>query len=516
MKLRAIMSVSDKTGIVAFGKGLAELGVEVMATGGTFKVLKEAGVIVTEVSSFTGFPEMLDGRVKTLHPKLHAGILGRRQDDKHVKQMQEMDYEWIDLVVVNLYPFSEVISREAFTDAEAIENIDIGGPTMIRAAAKNHQHVLVVCDPSDYTIILERLQAGSVKASDALRRKLAGKAYRHTADYDTVIANYVQSSKSSDAESPFPEQFTLSYKKEQSLRYGENPHQAAAFYRTDGQKSGLAALKQLHGKELSFNNILDLNAAIGVVYDFNDPAAVVIKHNNPTGIAVADNLKEAFSAAYATDPIAAFGGIIGLNQTVDATVAHSIFDSGFMECVIAPDFSQEALDILSKKKNLRLIGLAREDWSALAFDFKAVHGGLLIQEQDQLLVDRSAWTVASKKNIEPQYEASLNFGWSIIRHIRSNGIVLVKDRRTIGIGCGQTSRVASVKIAIDQAEDQAKGSVMVSDAFFPKVDNIELAAKAGVAVIVQTGGSIADADVIEAADAHGVVMVMTGRRHFKH
>ncbi|MBI5415466.1 MAG: bifunctional phosphoribosylaminoimidazolecarboxamide formyltransferase/IMP cyclohydrolase [Candidatus Omnitrophica bacterium] len=513
---RALISVSDKKGLTVFAEGLRALGVEIISTGGTARLLNEAGVPAREVSSFTGFPEILDGRVKTLHPKVHGGILALRENKEHMAQIAQHQIEPIDMVVVNLYPFESVIKKKNVSLEEAIDNIDIGGPAMLRSAAKNFRNVAVICNPERYQEILKELQNNSGLLSDAVLFRLAVEAFEHTAGYDRVIAGFLQQRVAARELSVFPARLDLQFLKVQDLRYGENPHQQAAFYKDAAQAAGMANIRQVGGKELSFNNILDLNAALDFVKDFERPAAVIIKHNNPTGVAEDQTLAKAYRNAWRCDPGAAFGGIIGFNRGVDVETARRVLKSGFMECVVAPGFDGAALKMLSEKKNLRLIEL---DFARVAdggLDFKRVYGGLLLQQRDERgLQENELKAVTRKKPTRQQREAML-FGWKVIRGVKANAIVLVKDRRTVGIGCGQTSRVGSARTAIQQAGTNAKGSILVSDAFIPKTDNVQLAARAGVAAVIQTGCSVADEEVIKAADKAGMVMVMTGVRHFRH
>lgn len=521
---RALISVSDKKGILAFAKGLHKLGVEIISTGGTARQLREAGLPVREVSEYTGFPEMLDGRVKTLHPNIHGGLLARRDNPEHMEQMKAHKIGLIDMVVVNLYPFGSVTQKKNVTLEEAIENIDIGGPSMLRSAAKNYRGVAVVSDPDRYQEVLNELDTNNGLLSDSVLFKLAIEAFKHTAQYDGLIFNFLnQRLQTGDlgqldgqASSHLPKEVEFKFTKIQDLRYGENPHQQAAFYKDADQTSGLAKIKQLHGKELSFNNFLDLNAAIDMVKDFEGPAAVIIKHNNPTGVAENKELSKAFQEALNCDPISAFGGIIGLNKKVNEATAKAVLQSGFMECVIAPGFDEGALKILSEKKNLRLIELDFTVLTRGGFDFKKVHGGLLLQDKDERNLRADEPKIVTRKKPTKAQREAMCFGWKIIKNIKSNAIVLVKGKRTVGIGCGQTSRVESVRIAIKQAGTKARGAVLVSDAFLPKTDNVRLAVKAGIKAIIQTGGSIADVDVIKAADKAGIAMIMTGMRHFKH
>jgi len=514
---RALVSVSDKTGIVEFCQGLLALGAQILSTGGTAKALRTAGIAVTEVADYTGSPEILSGRVKTLHPKIHGGLLAVREDPEHMRQAQEQDIGLIDMVVVNLYPFEKIIAKKNVDFEDAIENIDIGGPAMLRSAAKNFRNVAVVSNPERYPEILKELQENSGMLPDTVLMNLAIETFGHTARYDSVIFDFLKKRKSSGGFSGLPDEFLLRLVKDRDLRYGENPHQTAAFYRYEGtERFGLAKMKQLNGKELSFNNLLDLHAAYEMVKNFKNPAAVVIKHNNPTGAAEAQTLSAAYKNAYHCDTLSAFGGIIGLNKKVDAATADQIAKSGFMECVIAPAFDGTALNVLRTKKNLRVIQLKLKDLETLEYVIKQVDGGLLIQEKDRKDISVKDLRTVTKKKATPAQTESLLFGWKVIRHIRSNAIILVKGRRIVGIGCGQTSRVGSMKIAIDKAGKEAKGALLISDAFLPHIDNVQTAAKAGIKAIIQTGGSIADDDVIAEADRRKMAMVMTGCRHFKH
>lgn len=516
---RALVSVSDKKGLTSFAKGLASLGIEIISTGGTARHLREAGIPVIEVSDYTGFPEILDGRVKTLHPKIHAGLLALRENEEHTKQLQAHHIGLIDMVVINLYPFESVIEKKNVSLPEALENIDIGGPSMLRSAAKNFKSVAVVCNPLRYAEILKELENNNALLSDSVLFNLAAEAFGHTAHYDQIISRFFlqrKSPKGFSALEGLPQEFELRFKKLQDLRYGENPHQKGAFYRDVEGTYGLANIKQLHGKELSFNNILDLNAAVELIKDLQSPAATIVKHGNPTGIALDKILLEAYLKAWRCDPVSAFGGIIGLNRKVDSKTAKAIIKSGFMECVIAPTFDSGALKILKEKKNLRLVELNFDHLKESNFDFKKVQGGLLLQERDQhSLAEKDLKFVTQKKPTSSEL-ASLLFGWKIIKNIKSNAILLLKGTKTIGVGCGQTSRVDSVKLAIQRAGKNAKGSVLISDAFLPKVDNVQLAAKAGIKAIIQPGGSIVDEDVIKEANKARIAMVFTGVRHFKH
>ncbi|MCK5581280.1 MAG: bifunctional phosphoribosylaminoimidazolecarboxamide formyltransferase/IMP cyclohydrolase [Candidatus Omnitrophica bacterium] len=513
---RALISVSDKTGLMGLARGLRALGVEIISTGGTAKTLRDGGVPVVEVSDYTGFPEILDGRVKTLQPAIHGGLLALRDNPEHMAQLKKHEVGLIDMVVVNLYPFERVTKKKGVALEEALKNIDIGGPSMLRSAAKNFKSVAVVCNPQRYRSVLDELDVNSGILSDAFLMRLSVEAFEHTSKYDGKIYSFLKSRTEGGDFYAMPKEISFPFTKVQDLRYGENPHQAAAFYRSSDDVQGLAKIKQLHGKELSFNNFLDLDAAMTVIKDFDQPAAVVIKHNNPTGVAEDRTLAKAYKQAWSCDPLSAFGGIVGLNKKVDLETAQNIIKSGFMECIIAPGYAREAKKFLSQKKNLRIIQLNLKDFKKSKYDFKEVAGGLLLQDRDNKEAQPQAWRVVTQKKPTTAQMESLEFGWKVVKHIRSNAIVLVKGRKTVGIGCGQTSRVESVMIAIKKAGKNARNSFLISDAFLPKTDNVEAAAKAGIKMIVQTGGSIADQDVIKAADKAGIVMVMTGARHFKH
>ena len=513
---RALLSVSDKTGIVELAQGLNRLGVEILSTGGTAKILREANIPVMEVSDYTGFPEMMDGRVKTLHPRIHGGLLALREQPEHMAQLKEHGIGLIDMVVVNLYPFERVTQKKNITLEDAIENIDIGGPSMLRSAAKNYKSVAVVSNPARYQEILNELDTNSGIMPDRILTSLALEAFALTSYYDGVISQFLNNRFRSAELTKFPKELTMRFNKIQDLRYGENPHQTAAFYADTGNPQGLAGMKQIHGKELSFNNILDLNAAINFVKDFDSPTAVVIKHNNPTGVAQDKDLSKAYKNAFKVDALSAFGGIIAVNKEVDTATAKAIFASGFMECVIAPAFAKEAVVILSQKKNLRLLELDFQTFKAKPFAFKQVAGGLLIQDADEKqLTLEELKVVTIKKPTKTQMETML-FGWKIVKHVTSNAIVLVKGRQTVGIGGGLTSRVDSALHAIRKAGKASRNSILVSDAFLPKTDTVTFASKAGISAIIQTGGSIMDEEVIKEADRRKMVMVMTGVRHFKH
>ncbi|MEW6697273.1 MAG: bifunctional phosphoribosylaminoimidazolecarboxamide formyltransferase/IMP cyclohydrolase [Bacillota bacterium] len=509
---RALLSVSDKTGLVEFARGLSALGVEIVSTGGTAKTLREAGVPVVYISDVTGFPEILGGRVKTLHPNVHGGILALRNED-HLNQLQEHQITPIDLVVVNLYPFRQTIAKPGVTLADAIENIDIGGPAMVRAAAKNHAYVGIVVNPQHYGQVLAALEKDGELGAD-LRLDLAREAFAHTASYDTAIANYLNDVLGTE---DFQPEFSLSLVKAQNLRYGENPHQKAAFYR-DPAVTGpcIANAEQIHGKELSYNNILDANSALELVREFSDPCAVIIKHNNPCGTAMADSLVIAYKKAFATDPVSAFGGIVACNRTVDADTANEMSQI-FLEAVVAPDFTVEALDILRKKTNLRL--LKTGDLTGQTNDVlevRKVNGGLLVQEADRVVANPDELKVVTERQPSAEELKEMLFAMAVVKHVKSNAIVLSKDGQVVGVGAGQMNRVGSARIAYEQAADKAQGAVLASDAFFPFRDTVDEAAKAGVTAIIQPGGSIRDEESIQACNEHGITMVFTGLRHFKH
>lgn len=514
---RALLSVSDKTGIVDLAQALAERGIDILSTGGTARAIRDAGLAVTDVSEVTGFPEIMDGRVKTLHPKIHGGILGRRGQDDAV--MAEHDITGIDLVVLNLYPFEATIARPDVTDADAIENIDIGGPAMLRAAAKNHAHVAVVVDPSDYATVIATLDDGGPDLS--LRRQLAAKAFALTARYDGAIAAYLTRDGGDEARSELPGTLTLQFDRVQPMRYGENPHQFAAFYREREAPAGtLATARQLQGKPLSFNNVADTDAAVSCVqaFDAATPACVIVKHANPCGVAVAASQLEAYDAAYATDSTSAFGGIIAFNQPVDAALIEIILDRQFVEVIAAPSFTDAAVEVLTRKKNVRALAVGTPDSGLAAMDYKRVAGGLLVQSLDSAGASTD-WTVATRQQPDDALRQDLAFAWTVARFVKSNAIVYARDARTIGIGAGQMSRVDSARLGVDKAaraELSVQGAVMASDAFFPFRDSIDAAAAAGVQAIIQPGGSIRDDEVIAAADEHGLAMILTGRRHFRH
>jgi phosphoribosylaminoimidazolecarboxamide formyltransferase/IMP cyclohydrolase len=513
---RVLVSVSDKAGLLDFGRGLQRLGIEILSTGGTAKALRAAGIPVKDVSEYTGFPEILDGRVKTLHPKIHGALLALRNKSEHIAQLKEHHIEPIDMVVINLYPFEKIIAKKNVTLEEALENLDIGGPAMLRSAAKNFKNVAVVCSPRRYEEVLKELDVNSGILSDRVLVNLALEVFEVTSRYDRVISEFLNSRLKTSELTGFPKELNLRFAKIQDLRYGENPHQNGAFYRDLEHGAGLPQMKQRHGKELSFNNILDLNAALSLLLEFKDPTAVIIKHNNPTGIAQDSALLKAYQNALKCDPVSAFGGIIGLNRKVDRATATAILKSGFMECIVAPGYEAAAFKLLSAKKNLRLLELPFEKISVAPLDFKKVHGGLLLQESDDKQIQSSDVNVVTKIKPTKQQLDSLMFAWKAAHHIKSNAIVLVKGTKTVGIGCGQTSRVESVAVAVKKAGANAKNAVLASDGFLPKTDNVVLAARAGIKAIIQPGGSILDKDVIREADKAKIAMVTTGVRHFKH
>ncbi|ANC75572.1 bifunctional phosphoribosylaminoimidazolecarboxamide formyltransferase/inosine monophosphate cyclohydrolase [Fictibacillus phosphorivorans] len=508
---RALISVSNKEGLLHFAEKLAHHGVEIISTGGTKKALQDAGIPVIGISEVTGFPEIMDGRVKTLHPKIHGGLLAVRDNETHQTAMQENEISPIDLVVVNLYPFKETIAKEGTTFADAIENIDIGGPSMLRSAAKNHTYVTVVVDPADYETVADELD-GVGAVSEETRRRLAAKTFRHTAAYDALIAEYLTAA----VEEEHPESYTVTYEKKQDLRYGENPHQKAAFYSTPLKNTlSLTDAEQLHGKELSYNNINDADAALSIVKEFVDPAVVAVKHMNPCGVGTGTTILEAYTRAFEADPVSIFGGIIAANTEIDEETAQKLSEI-FLEIIIAPSFTQKALEILTKKKNIRLLKLDFSAGKGIAKKITTVSGGMLVQEEDVFGLDDANVTIPTKRQPTEQEWKDLKLAWKVVKHVKSNAIVLAKDEMTVGVGAGQMNRVGAAKIAIEQAGERAKGSALGSDAFFPMDDTVEAAARAGVTAIIQPGGSIKDEDSIKKADEHGITMVFTGVRHFKH
>lgn len=517
---RALISVSDKTGIVEFAKALNAQGVEILSTGGTFKLLTDNKIPAIEVSDYTGFPEMMDGRVKTLHPKVHGGILGRRGIDEGV--MSQHGINAIDMVVVNLYPFEKTVANKECSLEDAVENIDIGGPTMVRAAAKNHAHVNIVVNASDYAKILAEMTANNGCTSLKTRFDLAIKAYEHTAAYDGAIANYFGRMVEGGS-ADFPRTFNTQFIKAQEMRYGENPHQKAAFYvEKNPQAASIATAKQLQGKELSYNNVADTDAALETVKSFSEPACVIVKHANPCGVAVAATIKDAYDLAYATDSESAFGGIIAFNRELDGATAKAIVERQFVEVIIAPSVSAEAIEVVKAKQNVRLLTCGEWDTQhhiINGLDYKRVNGGLLVQDRDAGIITASDLKIVSKRIPTEDEIRDLLFAWKVAKFVKSNAIIYAKNNQTIGVGAGQMSRVNSARIAAIKAEHaglQVAGSVMASDAFFPFRDGIDNAAKVGIAAVIQPGGSMRDEEVIAAADEHGMAMVFTGMRHFRH
>ncbi len=521
---RALVSVSDKTGIVEFAKELDALGVEILSTGGTFRLLTDNGVPAIEVSDYTGFPEMMDGRVKTLHPKIHGGILGRRGKDEAV--MEEHGISQIDMVVVNLYPFKATVADPNCDLPTAIENIDIGGPTMVRSAAKNHKDVNIVVNAADYATVIAEMKANDGATRYATRYDLMVKAFEHTGQYDGMIANHFGARNTENEKRDFANTYNVQYTKTQDMRYGENPHQKAAFYvEDDATDASVSTAKQLQGKELSFNNVADTDSALETVKLFDQPACVIVKHANPCGVAVATDIKTAYELAFATDPESAFGGIIAFNRELDAETAQLIVDKQFSEVIIAPSVSAAAAEVVSAKKNVRLLECGK--WDSLSqnadrpasLDYKRVNGGLLIQEKDNGMVSKDDLKVVTKIQPTDAQMDELLFAWKVAKMVKSNAIIYAKDGRTIGVGAGQMSRINSARIAAIKAEHadlEVVGSVMASDAFFPFRDGIDNAAKVGISAVIQPGGSMRDEEVIAAADEHGMTMVFTGMRHFRH
>ena len=511
---RALVSVSKKDGLIDFAKGLSEMGVEILSTGGTAKLLKDNGIPVIQVSNYTGFPEIMDGRIKTLHPLIHGGLLGRRDNEKHLEEMKKHGIKPIDMVVVNLYPFEDTISKEGVKLDEAIENIDIGGPSMLRSSAKNFQDVAVVVDSDDYEDILAEMEENDGAISYDTKMKLSVKAFKHTARYDSLISKYLESKVEGEG---FPSILNLQFEKITDLRYGENPHQKAAFYENIGLNKGtLSKAKQLRGKELSYNNILDLNAALELVREFDETAAVIIKHTNPCGVAIGNNLVSAYRKARETDPLSAFGGVIGFNKSVDEETAKEIA-STFIEAVIAPDYDESALAILKEKKNIRLLKLSNfKEKTEKEYDLRNVSGGLLLQDKDSVTLNEDNLKVVTNRQPTEKEWSAMRFAWKVAKHVKSNAIIYATENETVGIGAGQMSRVDSSKLAAMKANKPIQGTAMASDAFFPFRDSVDEAAKVGVTAIIQPGGSVKDEEVIAAANEHNIAMVFTGIRHFKH
>lgn len=513
---RALISVSDKTGIVDFARALSERGVEILSTGGTARLLVDNMIPVMEVSQYTGFPEIMDGRVKTLHPKIHGGILGRRGIDDSVMKVNGIDP--IDLIVVNLYPFEATVAKEGCSLEDAIENIDIGGPAMVRASAKNHAYVSIIVEPEDYGRVLQELNDNDGVVSDATRFDLAVKAFEHTASYDGMIANYLGRVKADGGMEELPRTINLQFNKAQEMRYGENPHQSAAFYteKTPAEAS-IATARQLQGKELSYNNIGDTDAALECVKQFEEPACVIVKHANPCGVSIQGNIMDAYDAAYSTDPESAFGGIIAFNRELDGETAKAIVERQFVEVIIAPKVSEAALAAVAEKKNVRLLECGEWGEAQQRLDFKRVNGGLLVQDADLLLYNELK--VVTQRQPSEQEMNDLLFSWKVAKFVKSNAIVYGKNNMTIGVGAGQMSRINSARIAGIKAEHaglEVPGSVMASDAFFPFRDGIDAAHEAGIVAVIQPGGSMRDEEVIAAADEHNMAMVFTGMRHFRH
>ncbi len=534
---RALVSVSDKAGLGELAKALKKYGVEILSTGGTAKMIRQLGIPVKDVSEYTGFPEMLDGRVKTLHPKVHGGLLALRENKKHMEITKEYGIGLIDMVVVNLYPFEKTAAKPGVKTEEAIENIDIGGPSMLRSAAKNHRSVCVVCDPNDYARVIEEMEKNAGGISEKLLVELGIKVFAKTSSYDAAIYNFLTNNEqrlSAEAKGEsalakaettnnalaFPSTLNLSFTKLQDLRYGENPHQKAAFYKDESVvEPSVSNAVQLHGKELSFNNIIDLNAALEIVKEFEEPAAAIIKHTNPCGAATAKTLTKAYIDALDSDRLSAFGSVVGFNRPVDTELAETILkEADFVECIVAPSYEAEALEALKVKKNLRLLEVKNFGIKITKFDkdMKKVVGGILVQDRDVAGIKESDLKVVTKVKPTNEQLKSLLFGWVVAKHVKSNAIVLCQGTKTVGLGAGQMSRVDSVRIASEKALHRSKGSTLASDAFFPKEDGIDEAHKAGVKAIIQPGGSIRDKEVIETADRFGIAMIFTGVRHFKH
>ncbi len=516
---RALLSVSDKTGLVDFARGLHQLKVELLSTGGTAKLLRDAGVPVQEVSEYTGFPEIMGGRVKTLHPKIHGGLLSRRGKDDTA--MHKHGIAPIDLLVVNLYPFEATITKPDCGFDDAIENIDIGGPAMLRSAAKNHADVTVVADPADYAAVLKEMQVNQGIVSDALRYELAVKAFAHTAAYDSAIAKYlIARTRQNDSNPVLPDLYAAQFRKLHDLRYGENPHQRAALYADHGNFAGtLAGAKQLQGKELSYNNLADADAALACVNAFETPACVIVKHANPCGVATGASMLEAYERAYQTDPASAFGGIIAFNRPLDSATAAKILANKFVEVVLAPEIAADALKVLSAKSNVRVLATGVFKIASGTFDYKCISGGLLLQDTDQGRTSLKDLKLVTRAKPTDRQLADLLFAWTVVKFVKSNAIVYAKGGQTVGIGAGQASRIMSARIAVLKAEEaklDVRGSVMASDAFFPFRDSVDAAAQAGISAIIQPGGSMRDQEVISAADEHGIAMVFTGVRHFRH
>lgn len=521
---RALISVSDKTGLVDFARGLSRNGVELISTGGTAKALREAGLQVRDVSELTGFPEILGGRVKTLHPKVHGGLLAVRDDPEHQRQVEANDIQYIDMVVVNLYPFRETVARENVTVEEAIENIDIGGPSMIRSAAKNFEDVVVIVDPSDYPAVALEMSSNDGSISRATRLRLARRAFETTSQYDSAILDFLEGSVVLDNDeiprveksNELPARFTVFARKTMDLRYGENPHQRAALYLTSNSDSGIAGAEKLQGKELSFNNLIDLDAAWALASEFAETACVIIKHTNPCGAATAPEVVEAFEKARATDPTSAFGGIIGFNRTVTETAARAIAET-FFEAIAAPDYEPGAIEVFASKKNLRVMRVHATQTGGGQIDLRVItDNGLLIQDRDLGRLDATKLRIVTNRQATDEELRALRFAWIVAKHVKSNAIVYARDGQLVGVGAGQMSRVDSVKLGAMKAQLPLLGTVVASDAFFPFRDGVDEAARAGITAVIQPGGSVRDEEVIAAANEHDLAMVFTGMRHFKH
>ncbi|MFC1548914.1 bifunctional phosphoribosylaminoimidazolecarboxamide formyltransferase/IMP cyclohydrolase [Candidatus Omnitrophota bacterium] len=513
---RALISVSDKTGLEDLVKKLNDMGVEIISTGGTYKKINSLGVPVTEVSSYTGYPEMMDGRVKTLHPKIHGGLLALRDNKEHMDQAQKQDINMIDMVVVNLYPFEETVSRKGVSLEEAIENIDIGGPSMLRSAAKNYRSVAVLSSPSQYDKVINELEGNDRNLSEETLKELAVQVFERTSRYDSAINNYLAGEET--AEKDLPDTIDISLKKARGLRYGENPHQNASLYScAEGSEKGVIDAEQFQGKELSFNNIIDLDSAYEMVSSFDEPAVSIVKHNNPCGIATASTLKQAYLDALDSDRISAFGSIMGFNGKIDGPLAETILSEiDFLECVIAPEYDPAALEVFKTKKNLRILKKSLPQYPPKRKDMKKVAGGFLVQDKDYVSLSKSDMKVVTKEKPSKELMDALVFSWKAVSFVKSNAILLCQGTKSVGIGAGQMSRVDSVVIAVCKAGDRAKGAVLASDAFFPMADSIEAAHEAGIAAIIQPGGSIRDQEIIDACDRLGIPMIFTGKRHFKH
>ncbi len=515
MKKRALISVSDKSGVVEFAKKLEELGYEIISSSGTAKVLKENGVNVIEVSEITGFPEIMGGRVKTLHPKIHGGLLAVRDNPEYMKQLEQNEIEPIDIVAINLYPFEETVKKGADLD-EIIENIDIGGPAMVRASAKNHKFVTIIVNPEDYDSVISELEEKG-ETSLETRRKLALKAFRHTAFYDSIISSVLN--KEFGINEKFPEEFTIPFRKKEQLRYGENPHQEASLFVSPLEYEGLSIAESevLHGKAMSYNNFLDVEAAVNLVKEFEETAAVVVKHNNPCGVAIADTVEEAYTEAFSRDPKSGYGGIVALNRPVDLKTAEKMVEV-FLEVIAAPEFEKDAFEFLTaKKRNLRLVKVKNFDKKPEGLEYRRITGGILVQDRDLELYEK--WDIVSKREPTEQEIKDLLFAWKVVKHVKSNSVVIAKDQKSVGIGPGQTSRVDSLETAVRKANEfgfSTEGAVLASEAFLPFRDSVDEAAKHGITAIVQPGGSIRDPEVIEAVDEHNMALIFTGMRHFKH